>query len=246
MSPVIRSQTPSNEQNISAMFNRIAPRYDLLNALLSMRQDRRWRRQLIASIPHRPGGTMLDVATGTGDILLSAMTTHKEYGRFIGVDIAENMLVIARSKAHRQIATRAAEWQVMSAERLDYAAGSVDCISIAFGMRNVINKPVALAEFYRVLKPGGKALILEFFKPPSSIFARLFRFYFHNILPLIGGLLSDKQAYRYLPESVEGFQKVEDFCEAGRDCGFILQRCSNFLFGSCSLVEFVKPEDVGQ
>src|SRR5690606_11740893 len=116
--------------------NRIAPRYDLLNALLSMRQDRRWREQLIASIPHRPDGTLLDVATGTGDILLAAIKAHPEYGRYIGVDIAENMLVQARAKARRRLDARAAEWAVMSAERLAYAENSIDCISISFGMRN--------------------------------------------------------------------------------------------------------------
>lgn len=242
--PPVKSQTPTSEHHISDMFNRIAPRYDLLNAILSMRQDKRWRRLMIASIPHRPGGTLLDVATGTGDILLAASSEHCEYKRLIGVDIAAQMLHLAKRKASIRPSAKQAEWYEMSAERLTFAANSIDCLTIAFGMRNVVNKGIAIEEFFRVLKPGGKALILEFFKPPSSMFARVFRFYFHNVLPSIGGLLSDKEAYRYLPESVEGFQEVEHFCEQVREKGFLLEKRTSFLFGSCNLLVIAKPEEL--
>ncbi len=238
------AQVPSSEKRVSDMFDRIAPRYDLLNQLLSMRQDIRWRRHLVDKIPYAPDGCYVDVATGTGDVIIAAAKAREEYSSFTGVDISESMLRLAGEKSNRQITKTPISFKIQSAERLAMAEGTVDCLSISFGLRNVINKPVALEEFYRVLKPRGKLLILEFFKPQNSILSKLFQFYFHYILPFIGGLISDKSAYTYLPQSVDGFYSPFELNEALRAAGFIVRSKKSFLFGGCRLICAEKPEGV--
>jgi len=236
------TQVPSSEKLVSEMFNRIAPRYDLLNQLLSFRQDLKWRKHLVQKIPYSPNGVYVDVATGTGDVLIAAAKERTEFSSFIGVDISESMLRIASEKCSRQITEVPLEFKIQSAERLSMAADSTDCLSISFGLRNVINKQTAIEEFHRVLKPRGTLLILEFFKPQNSVLSWFFRLYFHYILPVIGGMISDRSAYTYLPESVEGFYSPFQLNEVLRETGFIVRAHKNFLFGGCRLISAQKPE----
>lgn len=234
-------QAPSSEAVIASMFNRIAARYDLLNGLLSAKQDRRWRKQLTRRIPTRPGGMLIDVATGTGDVILEATRQHPEYAQYHGVDIADNMLALARAKAtHNPIHSKIA-FANMSAERLEFADSVADCVSISFGLRNVVDRRKGLEEFFRVSKSGGVLLILEFFTPPGTLMARLFQFYFHHILPTIGGLLSDKSAYTYLPQSVGSFYSIAELGDELRSVGYRDIRIVKFLFGSCYLIQARKP-----
>jgi demethylmenaquinone methyltransferase/2-methoxy-6-polyprenyl-1,4-benzoquinol methylase len=234
-------QSPASEATIAEMFNRIANRYDFLNALLSARQDRRWRKALLRCIPYRPEGTLLDVATGTGDVLLQAARAHTEYSDFIGVDIADNMLALARNKQEQHPHKQRMRFANMSAERLDLLEDSVDCLTISFGLRNVVNRDAALREFSRVLRNSGSLLILEFFTPPGTMWSRFFQFYFHNILPLIGGLFSDRSAYTYLPQSVGSFYSISELGDKLREVGYRDIRMTKFLFGSCYLVQARKP-----
>ena len=161
-SEIVKSMGIS-EPMVAAMFDRISDRYDFLNRLLSARQDLRWRKILVSMIPTRKGGTYLDMATGTGDVLLAATKSHPEYATFIGADISKGMLDVADKKAQAIGLSNRTGWQVMSAETITLDSNSVDCASISFGLRNVINKEKSLTEFARVLKPGGLFLILEFF-----------------------------------------------------------------------------------
>lgn len=220
------------ETTIADMFDRIAGRYDTLNALLSLRQDARWRNVLVSWLPKRQNGSVLDVACGTGDILTTITRRRPDYRSLVGVDISENMLTLARKKLGDS-----AKLQKMSAEELSLPEESFDAVSIGFGLRNVVNKEKALSEFFRVLKPGGVLLILEFFPMDSGILNRLFQFYFQQILPLIGGLLSDRMAYRYLPRSVGTFYTPLALAGRLRTTGFQMGRQRSFLFGSCRLVE---------
>ena len=249
-------QSPQSEQQIARMFDRIAPRYDLLNRLLSAKQDQRWRQHLVQKIPPKPQGRHLDVATGTGDVIEAMRAAHPEYDAMVGIDISEKMLDVARQKIKsvpRGAETSApgislagqsptVEWRMMSAERLHFQDRSFDSLSIAFGLRNVVNRPEALREFYRVLRPGGMLCVLEFFPPQSGLFSVLFQFYFHQILPLVGGLISDRQAYRYLPQSVGSFYTMDTFRDVLEKNGFHLKEVKNYLFGSCRLVVATRGE----
>jgi len=222
------------------MFDRIAPRYDLLNRLLSARQDQRWRRRLTAMVPYRPGGRHLDVATGTGDVLLAVAGAHTEYEAFVGVDISAEMLGRAAEKVRAAGIQPKTELKRMSAEQLELPAEAFDCLSIAFGLRNVVRREEALRSFYTVLRPGGTLLILEFFLPRRGLLALLFKAYFHGILPLIGGLLSDREAYRYLPESVGSFYTADELRKVLYETGFQVETVESFLFGACRLVKATK------
>lgn len=230
-------QSPKSEQRIAAMFDLIAPKYDLLNALLSFRQDRRWRKLLARKVPERKGGTLLDCATGTGDVLLECYSQHKEYAHFVGADISQQMLSIAENKAAARLLKKSkVSFKKFSAEQIDMPESSCDAVSISFGLRNVVDRDKALAEFARVLKPGGRLLILEFFEPDPGLWAKLFTFYFHHILPKIGGLISDKKAYTYLPQSVGSFYHPDVLKKKLRKVGLSEVRERTFLFGSCRLI----------
>ena len=230
--------TLDRENTIANMFDRIAGRYDFLNRLLSFRQDVRWRKIMMSHVPFVPQGRFLDVATGTGDVLVRAMIDHSEYGDFLGVDISKNMLHLADHKT--KFFEPKPRFEVMSAEAINLASDSIDCLTISFGLRNVVDKKVALNEFQRVLKPGASLLILEFFKPRFSIMAKCFRFYFHRILPFIGGLFSDKKAYRYLPESVDEFFSEDKLRNLLAEAGFRVDFGRRFLFGGCVLIKAEK------
>ncbi len=228
-------QSPQSEQQIASMFDRIAPKYDFLNRLLSAQQDQRWRRILVEKVPYTPQGRHLDVATGTGDILKAMATAHKEFDSLLGVDISSKMLDGAREKLKSTQAPHV-ELKMMSAESLQVHDSSFDSLSIAFGLRNVVNRPKALKEFHRVLKPGGRLLVLEFFPPTDGMLSLGFQGYFNYVLPFIAGLFSDRQAYTYLPQSVGSFYDIKSFRHVLRDSGFRVLEVKNFMFGSCRLV----------
>lgn len=227
---------PVDESSIAAMFDRISGRYDFLNRLLSARQDVRWRNKLLSMVPYRPQGHIIDIATGTGDVILAAAKQHPEYDSFMGGDISEGMLKFAHKKAVESKLSDTIEWRTMSAEQISVPANTCDCLSISFGLRNVVDKEKALTEFARVLKIGGVLLILEFFTPEGGIMSRLFQFYFHYILPVIGRMLSEREAYKYLPTSVASFYSPQALRDSLRKKGFIVDAEVNFLFGSCRLV----------
>ena len=226
-----------SEPMVAAMFDRISDRYDFLNRLLSVRQDLRWRKVLVSMIPTRKGGTYLDMATGTGDVLLAATKSHPEYAKFIGCDISKGMLDVAHKKAVAMGLSERMAWEVMSAETIALESQSVDCASISFGLRNVVNKEKSLTEFARVVKPGGLFLILEFFTPTSGMMSRVFQYYFHHVLPKIGRLFSEKEAYAYLPKSVASFYSPTDLRASLQSKGFTVEKEINFLFGACRLVK---------
>lgn len=228
---------PESEIKVASMFDKVAPRYDLLNSLLSLRQDQRWRRKLLSWTQAPTEGLChLDVATGTGDVLLQFAKRYPSAKKLTGVDISAGMLALAAQKAHKLGLDSHVSFRTMSAEQLALPAESFHSVSIAFGLRNVVAKDKALAEFYRVLKPGGWLYILEFFTPQNSLLAHGFQFYFHAILPRIGALLSDKEAYQYLPKSVETFYSLTQLEQVLTSTGFKHFRKHAFLWGSCRLI----------
>ncbi len=199
------SQTSERAERVRSMFSDIAPTYDLLNSLLSLGVDARWRERAAELALEGRGAAprILDVATGTGNLAF-AIKRRAAGSSVTGVDFAETMLDVARAKAAR--AGLAVEFAVADGTALPHADASFDAVTIGYGLRNFADVDAGLREFRRVLKPGGVAVILEFPPPPTGIFGAAFAFYFRRVLPFIGGLISGKRsAYTYLPESVLAF-----------------------------------------
>ncbi len=205
---------------IREMFTAIAPNYDFLNHLLSLGVDYSWRRTMIRRALGKDERALLDVACGTGDVAL-ALRRYRPRARIVGLDFSPGMLELARKKSARVGA--GLELVAGSAEALPFPDASFDLVTIAFGIRNVVDRQKALREFYRVLKPGGRVAVLEFSQPPQPWFRMLYDFYFARILPLVAGLFARRDAYRYLPESVANFPGPGIFSGWLRAAGF--QRC---------------------
>lgn len=210
------------------MFGAIAPRYDLLNRLLSVGRDTYWRKRTIKEIAKLEQGRILDVATGTGDMafLLAAATPDKV--SIVGMDFCREMLVKARNKA--QI-NRKIDFLAAPCEMIPFKDCSFDALTIAFGVRNFDERANGLLEMYRVLKPEGKLVILEFSVPHNLIVRAFYYLYMRWVLPAMGGLLSRFSAYQYLPESVYQFPSREEFLENLADIGFIELSHKDLTFG---------------
>lgn len=216
------------------MFDSIAPRYDLLNRVLSAGVDVGWRKRALRALNVPPGGVILDLCTGTGDFGLQALSLPGV--RVIGLDVAREMVRIGRDKVRRQGLADRFRLGLGDAEQLPLPDRSVDGALIAFGIRNVVDRPRALRELARVLRPGARLVILEFGIPPNPLFRGLYFFYFRRILPLIGGILSgNRHAYEYLPDSVRRFPAPGEFCALHRAAGFSEARCERLTFGITNL-----------
>jgi demethylmenaquinone methyltransferase/2-methoxy-6-polyprenyl-1,4-benzoquinol methylase len=228
-----------NEQQaatwVRGMFGRIAPRYDLLNHLLSMNIDRYWRARTVArvsSMLSKPDARVLDLCCGTGDLMLALEARGR--ARVYGSDFCHPMLVAAHQKVERR-RFRSALFEA-DALRLPLADSSLDLVTVAFGFRNLANYQHGFQELWRVLRPGGLAAILEFSTPPNPVLARLYRFYSRAILPTIGGWISgSKEAYSYLPESVRKFPGAEDLADQMRVVGFTNVRFERMTAGIVAL-----------
>jgi demethylmenaquinone methyltransferase/2-methoxy-6-polyprenyl-1,4-benzoquinol methylase len=220
------------------MFDAIARRYDLLNHLLSGGIDLYWRRRALSALRGGQPRRILDLATGTGDFALSAGRLGPE--RVVGVDVALQMLRIGKRKA----SARAAALDLLGgdAEFLPFRDHSFDVVMGAFGVRNFGHIPRGLAEAYRVLKPGGEVLVLDFCEPTAPLFRQLYLFYFHKVLPLVGGLISgERQAYAYLPRSVGYFPQGEAFVQLLDQAGFSETVATPLTLGICSIYQGLKP-----
>ncbi|MCL4170724.1 UNVERIFIED_CONTAM: hypothetical protein GTU68_012394, partial [Idotea baltica] len=184
------------------MFNNISPKYDLLNHLLSLGIDIRWRKKAIKLLKPSSPKTILDVATGTADFAIEALSLKPE--KVIGVDISDGMLEVGKEKIKKKGLTETISLENGDSENLRFTDNTFDAVIVAFGVRNFENLENGLANMHRVLKTGGKVVILEFSKPTAFPFKQLYNFYFKSILPVIGnGVSKDNSAYTYLPESVQ-------------------------------------------
>ncbi len=212
-------QSEENKKTqVKKMFNTIAHRYDFLNILLSFGIDRTWRRKAVRIIAQEKPVSILDVATGTGDlaILLHKRTKTQE---IMGIDISENMLEQAKKKVHSLHLP--IHFQVGDAEALEFPENSFDAITVGFGVRNFQDLQQGINELFRVLKPGGQLLVLEFSKPKKAPVKQLYNIYSHTLLPLLGRLGSGhKNAYSYLPNSINAFPDGEQFIQYLKTAGF--------------------------
>ena len=230
-------------RRIREMFTRIAPRYDLLNHLLSMQLDRLWRArtaQQLRPVLDRPGAVVLDLCCGTGD--LAAALYRVSRARIIGADFAHSMLLRARHKAATltreagSSKTREMSFSEADALQLPFAEESFDLVTTAFGFRNLANYEVGLRQIQRVLKPKGTLAILEFTEPPDSLPGNFYRWYFCKVLPRIGGLISGEQAaYSYRPTSVARFFRPDELAVLLTSVGFDSVEYSVWTLGTVAL-----------
>ena len=210
-----------SRQNVGQMFDRIAHRYDLANRVLSMGTDIGWRKRMARDLPAREEMKLLDMATGTGDVLLAMHRMNTRVRSGVGMDVSANMLAIGRDKIEDRGLTAAFRMVRADATCIGAKDDAFDAVTISFGIRNVPDVPMALREMHRVLKPGGRLLILEFSLPGNALFRPVYLFYLRHILPRIGGILSgDQSAYRYLNQTIESFPYGDEFCALMRDAGY--------------------------
>lgn len=225
----------SKKEQVSQMFDRIAGKYDLLNRMLSLGIDLWWRKRAIRLLrPHRPQ-RLLDVATGTADLAIEA-ARQLPSTRIVGVDISREMLAIGRKKiAGKGLANRI-ELELGDSEALRFEDASFDAVTVAFGVRNFEDLEAGLREMARVLRPGGRVVILEFSHPQLFPFKQTYHFYFRHLLPLIGRLTSkDPKAYTYLYRSVMAFPQGSDFERILEKSGFAHPKTILLTLGICAI-----------
>jgi demethylmenaquinone methyltransferase / 2-methoxy-6-polyprenyl-1,4-benzoquinol methylase len=225
---------------VEQMFDKIAPRYDLLNRVLSLGIDVSWRKKAIRMLAPEQPRRILDVATGTADVaILSARILAPE--KIIGIDIANQMLDIGRGKIRQQGLEHIIELETGDSEQLRFDNGAFDAVTVAFGVRNFENLEKGLTEMGRVLRPGGRVVILEFSKPHIFPFKQLYNTYFKYVLPLIGRLTSrDMKAYSYLFESVQAFPEGKDFTDILLRCGYQQPTYKRLTLGICTIYSATK------
>lgn len=217
----------SKKQQVATMFNNVAGTYDFLNHFFSIGIDKLWRRKLVNLIGINRPKLILDVATGTADLAIAE--TRLQPDKIIGVDISEKMLDVGREKIKKYPNI---ELQTGDSENLQFPENTFDAVSVSFGVRNFENVPAGLSEMRRVLKPKGKVFILEFSKPSNWLVQKLYYFYFCNVLPFVGKLISkDARAYTYLPESVRLFPDGQKFVELLQQAGYKNIECKPLTFG---------------
>ncbi len=239
-----------NKQNVAEhkrrnrdMFNAIARRYDLLNHLLSGGVDVYWRRRALHAAWDKHPQRILDLATGTGDFALAVDRLGPQ--QVVGIDMAIEMLRLGAAKVAAKGPSARVDLLVGDAEQLPFQDNTFDMVTGAFGVRNFGHIPSGLAEAHRVLKPGGQLLVLDFCEPTAPLFRQLYLFYFHKVLPLIGGLISgQRRAYAYLPRSVGTFPQRRAFVELLVAAGFSQTRYMPMTLGIAAVYQgFKGPVD---
>lgn len=225
----------SKKQQVAAMFDKIAFRYDFLNRFLSAGIDVSWRKKAISQLKGLQPKYILDVATGTGDV---AILTEKMLNpaKITGVDISEGMLEIGKKKLHKLGLQNKIELLQGDSETLNFPDNTFDAITVAFGVRNFQNLEKGLTEMRRVLRPGGKLVVLEFSRPKQPVFKLVYNLYMKTIAPGFGKLIAkNKDAYEYLNESVQRFPEGADFIAILDKTGYITTYAKTLTLGICSL-----------
>ena len=236
-------------RKVREMFAKIAPRYDLLNHLLSLQLDRLWRKRtsrLLRPILQRPGADVLDLCCGTGDLSFSLAREGK--ARIFGADFAHPMLVRAKEKSASQSGRssngtpRILPFLEADALRLPFGDNGFDLVTAAFGFRNLANYEAGLREIHRVLKPGGTIAILEFTEPPDGLRGDAYRWYFRSVLPRIGAAISgDSAAYTYLPKSVSRFFRPPELASLMQQLGYVSANFRLWTFATVALHTAQRP-----
>jgi demethylmenaquinone methyltransferase/2-methoxy-6-polyprenyl-1,4-benzoquinol methylase len=239
--PTARGGRDSAGSSVGQMFGRIAPTYDLLNHLLSLGRDYSWRYRTAQQLGEGEVGKVIDLATGTGDLLLSLLAARDDITSVVGLDVSENMLDLCREKLCRRGLAERVELVCGDAAATPFPDDTFDVATMGFGIRNMPDALQTLREIHRLLKPGGVALILEFSLPKNRAWRWCYLQYLRRVVPLLGALISsDRHAYRYLNESIEGFYSAEDFAGLMRNAGFQEISVVPLTFGVASIYRGLK------
>lgn len=222
---------PSRKE-IWKMFDQISSTYDRVNRVMTFGLDQRWRKKMCQFLPTKTALRILDCATGTGDQIIAMLEQNSEIESVVGIDLAEAMVEIGKQKMAKKAYADRVTFQVANALQIPFEKNSFDAVTISFGIRNVTDVVEALKEFYRVLKPGGRVLILEGTIPDGKGLKAIHLFYLRHLLPRIGGWISKKgHAYRYLNETIETFPQGDAFCSLMRTAGFTAVKANPLLGG---------------
>ena len=229
-----KDQSKGKKEQVANMFNTISPQYDFLNHLLSGGIDIIWRKKAIKLLQNKGIKTMLDIATGTGDFAIEALKINPE--KIVGVDISEGMLSVGIEKIKKMGLEKTIQLQKGDSEKLPFSDNSFDAVIVSFGVRNFENLQKGLSDMFRVTKPGGYCLILEFSNPRSFPMKQLYTFYSKYCLPFLGKMISkDPSAYTYLPESVKAFPDGPDFIQIFKSTGYSETKWIPMTGGICSI-----------
>lgn len=225
----------TKKEQVSQMFDNIAPRYDFMNHFLSMGIDKGWRKNAIAQLIHIKPETVLDVATGTGDLAILTYTIlHPK--KVVGIDISEGMLELGRIKLKERKLNNVIEFTKGDAENVLFPDASFDAVTVAFGVRNFQDLEKGLTEMLRVLKPGGKVVILEFSKPKQPPVKAFYNLYMNRIAPFFGKLFAkNKEAYQYLNNSINAFPEREELLRIMKKCGYAKTYYKPQTMGICCI-----------
>lgn len=217
-----------------AMFDRIADRYDLLNRIISLGIDQRWRQKTTAALEVRPGERILDLATGTADLAIMVSRTHPD-AHVTGLDPSRNMLAVGKQKVAEAGLTQRIELIEGDAQQLSFPEHHFDRVCMAFGIRNVPDRGAALREMARVTRPGGRIAILELAEPRGGMMGGLARFHIHSVVPWVGSVLSGSREYRYLQRSIAAFPPAEEFAKLMGESGLDVLTVEALTFGVATL-----------
>ncbi len=227
-------------ERVTRIFSRIAPGYDLFNALASMGIDRLWRRAAVEAAALGPDSIVLDLASGTGDLAM-AMARRGRPAEILGTDLVPEMLAIAERKAASYTGPTRIEFQVADAQRLTMPDDSYDVATVAFGVRNMPRRMDNFVQTHRVLRPGGRYVVLEFTRPPSAVWRGLYHFYLGHVIPLIGAIIAgDRESFVYLNESIRRFPDQEALASELRCAGFSDVTYRNLTWGIVAIHVAVK------
>ncbi|MCD0461674.1 bifunctional demethylmenaquinone methyltransferase/2-methoxy-6-polyprenyl-1,4-benzoquinol methylase UbiE [Roseiconus lacunae] len=241
--PFDRTPLDKSNERVREMFRQIAPKYDLMNHLLSMNIDKYWRRCAVKRLNLVPNIPVLDTCTGTGDLAMAIARAAPSGVEVIGSDFCGAMLEIARRKRETGDATETIDYVEADSQQLPFGSDLFQAVTVAFGLRNVADTDRGLAELTRVCKPGGKVIVLEFSRPRLPGLKQIYNGYFRYILPKVGQWFAknDKSAYSYLPDSVSRFPDGEALAERMRTAGLSDVQYKPLTFGVCTIYEGTKP-----
>lgn len=229
-----KEKRADKKEQVAEMFNNISKKYDFLNHFLSLGIDIRWRKKAVKLLKKDNPKHILDIATGTADFAIESLALNPD--KVTGVDISEGMLEVGREKLKKKGVDHIIQLELGDSEKLMFKDNNFDAVIVSFGVRNFANLELGLADMFRVLKPGGKTVIVEFSKPSKFPFKHIYNFYFKAILPKIGKVVSkDQSAYTYLPESVQVFPDGAEFLEVLKRVGFKNTKCIPLTFGVSSI-----------